>query len=413
MMRVKNVFVIILMFLLLITLVGVESTSYGITESEVTMLKPEEFAIIPWGWTTGDLEVLKEIKECGFNVAGFVAPDAVALVKEAGLKCIVHDSGMASSLLSESLTEAERLDCVKKAVTPFLNDETVWGYYLLDEPHSGLFPILAKWAGAVKSVDPKALSYINLFPNYASGAQLQVKDYDEYLEKFVQTVDPSFLSYDHYALMDDGSLRHGYFQNLEAVRRSSLKHDIPFWNIVLGNAHFSYAVPTPGGLRFQAFTTLAYGARGLSYFTYFAPMTGNYRNAPLDQFGQKTATWDMMRNVNMQIHKIGPTYIQLKSVNVFHHPEVPEGCSGIETSKHVAEISGGSFVVGEFEAQDGSPYAMVVNKDFHKSTAFNISFKQPGAIRMTNPYNGQVANWAGENNWLAPGQGMLLHLSNP
>ena len=42
----------------------------------------------------------------------------------------------------------------------------------------------------------------------------------------------------------------------------------PAENIVLSVAHFSYREPNAADLRFEAYTTLAYGGRGLSYFTY-------------------------------------------------------------------------------------------------------------------------------------------------
>ena len=213
--------------------------------------------------------------------------------------------------------------------------------------------------------------------------------------------------------MDDGSLRDGYFQNLESVRKAALKHDLPFWNIVLSNAHFRYAEPSDGGLRFQVYTTLAYGGRGISYFTYFAPAVGNYRLAPIDPFGHKTPTWDMLRSVNLQIHRLGPTYLKLKSVNVFHHPDVPAGSAGIDTSRHLAAVNGGRFVVGEFDGPGGQPFVMIVNKDLHVSTAFDVKFKQPGRIMQTSAYTGQTAPWAGENNWLAAGQGMLLSVELP
>jgi len=44
------------------------------------------------------------------------------------------------------------------------------------------------------------------------------------------------------------------------------------------------------------------GARGISHFTCFTPISGNYRLAPADQFGNKTPTWEMLRNVNLQTH---------------------------------------------------------------------------------------------------------------
>lgn len=140
---------------------------------------------------------------------------------------------------------------------------------------------------------------------------------------------------DHYALLGDGTVGAGYFRNLETMRAEALRSNLPFWNIVLSAAHYNYADPTDAGLRFQLYTTLAYGARGISYFTYFTPNIGNYRLGPIDQFGHKTATWDMLRNVNLQLHRIGPAYVKLRSLGVFHYPDVPEGCVSIEASRWI------------------------------------------------------------------------------
>jgi len=67
----------------------------------------------------------------------------------------------------------------------------------------------------------------------------------------VSLCNPTELSYDHYALMDDGSLRNGYWQNLEQMRTAALRSKLPFWNIVLTVAHFNYREPTAADLRFQ------------------------------------------------------------------------------------------------------------------------------------------------------------------
>lgn len=375
-----------------------------------TMLKPEEFAVCPWGHTPGDEAALEEIRECGFNLAGFISPDDLDKVSKAGLKCIVIDGGNHVGDAEAQLDEKEIAKRVEALTTRTSKHPAVFGYYLRDEPSTSAYPGLGRWSAAYRKAAPDALPYINLLPNYASAGQLGAPTYEEYLESFVKTVKPKFISYDHYALMDDGSLRGGYYQNLEAVRKSALKHSLPFWNIVLSNAHFRYAEPSYAGLRFQLYTTLAYGGRGISYFTYFAPKIGNYRLAPIDQFGHKTATWDMLRSVNLQLHKLGPTYVTLKSVNVFHHPSVPEGCSGISSSKHLATVSGDDLLVGEFEGPNGDPYVIVVNKSLHVSTAFGVEFKKPGQIKRVSAYTGTTDPWGGEDCWLAAGQGMMLCL---
>lgn len=372
------------------------------------MLPPEEFAILPWSWVPADAEVLAGIRDCGFNLAGFVAPEALDAVQAAGLKAIVSGADTHVGDAEAALPAAEIQRRVQALVNRTGAHPATFGYYLRDEPSAAVYTGLGTWAAAYAQAAPQALSYINLFPNYASPAQLGAATYEEYLQRFVATVKPRFVSYDHYALMDDGSLRDGYFQNLEAVRRVALKENLPFWNIVLANAHFHYAEPSPAGFRFQLYTTLAYGGRGISYFTYITPDVGNYRLAPLDPFGHRTPTWDMLRQVNLQLRRLAPTYLRLTSLNVFHHGQVPAGCSDSSSSLLLTHLEGGNLVVGEFREAEGRDAVLVVNKDLARSTAFNLEFRAPGAVTLVSPYSGTESAWAGEQCWLAPGQGMLL-----
>lgn len=374
------------------------------------MLKPEEFAILPWNWTPGERKALQGIRDCGFNLAGFIEPGHLNLVGEFGLKGLVYTTATQVSDSEAQLPPAEITRRVKALVNTTRNHPALFGYYLRDEPSAAVYPGLRKWADAFRRADPAACAYINLFPNYATPEQLGAPDYEHYLEAYVKTVHPKYISYDHYALMEDGTLRAGYFENLEAVRRVAQRHHIPFWNIVLSNAHFNYADPSPAGLRFQLYTTLAYGGMGISYFTYFSPATCNYRLAPIDQFGDKTPTWDMLRHVNLQLHNLGSVYIKCKSVNVFHHEDDTVKTRALHASRFLSELKGGNLLVGEFEGPHKQPFVMVVNKSLQHSLHFHVRFKKSGSIRMINPYNGRNEPWTGENNWLAAGQGMFLCL---
>ena len=374
------------------------------------MLSANEFPILPWGCTPGDRKSLESISECGFNLAGFVKPQALDAVAEAGLKAFVIDETTHVSDEAANFNPQQIEKLVKALVARTKGHKAVFGYYLRDEPGASAFAGLGRWAKAFRKAHAGSLPYINLFPNYASPEQLKAKTYAEYLERFVKQARPDFISYDHYALMNDGSLRDGYFQNLEAVRKAARRHDLPFWNIVLGNSHFDHAEPSQGGLNFQLFTTLAYGGRGISYFTYFTPTIGNYRLAAIDQFGNKTPTWNLLRYVNLQLHKLGPVYLTLKNVNVFHHPNVPRGCSGMKSSKLGMDVSGDDLLVGEFKNPQGKPFAMVVNKSLHKSTVYQVKFRGAGRIMRVNSFTGNVGPWLGEDCWLAPGQGALLCL---
>ena len=398
-----------MVFLMAVTasLISILSTTIVAAKVEKPMLKPSEFAILPWDDVPDDVDALKDIRDCGFNLAGFAHAEDLDAISKAGLQCLVYSRVDDAEAKLDQAEIDRRVEALVKQVG---NHGAVFGYSLRDEPAGDVFPGLARWVAAFRKAAPNALAYINLLPNYAPIEWLGAPTYDDHVELFVKTVKPQFLCYDFYPLIDDGTVRDGYYRNLESMRKASLKHNLPFWNTVLSCAHFNYAEPTPAGFRFQAYTTMAYGGRGLGYFTYFGRTRGNYRLSPIDPFGHKTPTWDMLRNVNLQIHKLGPVYITLKSINVFHHPEVPTGCSGIATSKLLSSVTGDNLLIGEFEGPKGQPFVMIVNKDLHKSTAFGLKFKEAGQMQRVSAYTGRTDSWGGEDCWLAAGQGMLLGL---
>jgi hypothetical protein len=361
-----------------------------------------------WNWAPSDAGTLEKMRECGLTVAGFVSPKALDLCHAAGLRAIVSDPRVSGyDWLSVDPVAARKN--VTSLVAEVGQHPAVYGFYLRDEPSAALFPGLATVSTLIRELAPGKWPYVNLFPNYASPQQLGNATYAEHLEKFVEICKPTELSYDHYALMDDGSLRPGYWQNLEAVRGAAKKARLPFWNIVLTVAHFNYRELTAADLRFQVYTTLAYGGRGLAYFTYFAPQVGNYRMAPIDQFGNPTPAWTFMQNVNLQVHRLAPTLCHLSSDDVYHFGTPPEGCHGPGDQSLLKPTNPGEFMAGDFIHTDGSRYVMLVNKDFAKSRYCAPQFRTaPKRLRMISPYTGQPIEFSGEQQWLAPGQGVLL-----
>ena len=368
------------------------------------------FPIMPWNTPPSDPAVLKKIHDCGFTLAGFVPPSGLDACAAAGLEAIVTDP-RASDYDWAAVDERKARMNISNLVAQVSNHRAVFGYDLRDEPPATWFPGLEKVASAVRDIAPGKWPYINLFPDYANDSQLATTNYEEYLERFIATCHPEIISYDNYALMDDGSLRVNYWTNLEAVRNACKKHRIEFWNIVLAVAHFNYREPTPADLRFEAYTTLAYGGRGLAYFTYFAPAVGNYRGAAIDQFGNETPTWHNLQNINLQIQKLGATLLQLATDDVYHIGDVPADCKGPPADSLVTAIPGGTFLVGEFTHRDGSRYVLIVNKDLAKSHPCSPRFrKPPHVLRQVSPYSGSLLPFEGEYVWLAPGQGVLLKL---
>ena len=377
--------------------------------------RPKEdafFPIMAWNHAPSDPAELKRMHDCGLTVAGFATTSQLDAIHAAGMKAIVSDPRVGGYDWKNVDADDARKK-VSSLISEVNQHPAVMGYYLRDEPPADLFPGLEKVASVVRELAPGKWPYINLFPYVAEPWQLGTKDYDEYLDKFITTCKPTTLSYDHYALFDDGSIGPHYFHNLALMRAAAIKNNVPFWNIVLANSHFRFRIPTAADFHFQVYATLAFGARGIAYFTYFAPKVGNYRGAAIDQFGNETPTWHNMQNINLQIQKLAPTLLKLRSDGVYFFGNVPTGCAGPSDTSLLTGIAGGEnqFLAGDFTHADGSRWVMMVNRDTKTSYPPSPQFrKPPKKIQMLSPYTGEFVPFEGEYIWVQPGGAALLRL---
>jgi hypothetical protein len=371
---------------------------------------------------------IASMAECGFTVAAFPLPEQLELVQKAGLQAIVGPRD--AQVKWNELSDDAIIETVKKMIEESKDNPMVMGYFLRDEPGVGEFPALAKAVAAVKSLAPGKLAYINLFPNYATlGApnlsQLGTATYTEYLERYVHEVKPQFLSYDNYKVQISDDLTNAaqsasYFQNLLEVRRVALEHDLPFWNIVASNQiRPQTTIPSPANLLVQAYTSLAAGAKGLTWFTYY---TGGYHDGPIDNARHRTLTWSYLKMMNDQVKALGPVMLSLRSTGVwFTSPPSSQLTSQPATSQptghgnliaSVESSPAAPAMIGEFAGPQGAQYVMIVNLSLARSANFTVKAAAPVAGYMrTSPVDGSTSPLERETSiWLAAGQGALLQL---
>lgn len=383
----------------------------------------DEFFIGQWcGPTEFTQERFAEVAGANFTVAMVQASSpeetkkALDLCKASGIKALVGDSRVHLRKRGED-TFTEGLDAT---VADYSGNPALWGYYVIDEPSAGSFNKIGEVNRHLLEKDPKHVPFVNLFPTYASKQQLGAFSYEQYVDEFCRVVGPKMLSYDHYALMADGSVRPDYFANLEIIRRQSIKHKVDFNYILLSVPHGPYADPAEGDIRWQASTALAYGARGLMYFTYTTPKDPqwDFHDAIIDANGKQTAKYAIAKKVNGEIKMLGPTLMRLKSVGVFHTHPVPDGCKPLPDGGLIQGIKGGEFVVGQFNSDDGFHYAMIVNNSPKKAAKATIAFSQKVGLYEVSPSSGKevstpVSDVDGVCAWhvsFAPGQGKLVRI---
>jgi predicted secreted protein len=348
--------------------------------SYTTLRASEQFLISYWHGPEPDPKSFAEIAEANFNVAmcgGGVK--ALELAKANGLKVMIIDSRITAKTPEQEGFE-EGLDTV---IADYAKHPALWGYYVTDEPNSSQFENLGAINQYLLKKDPKHIPFINLFPTYASQEQLGNPTYEEHVSSFAKTVKPVLLSYDHYALIGD-RLRQDYFENMEIIRREGLKQDVPFNFILLSVPHFGYRDPSEGDLRWQVNTALAYGARGIMYFTYSSlPDTESYKgwgDAIIARDGSRTAKYAWVKQINGEVRKMSPILMELTSTEVYHTQPLPRGTVAIPKDDVVAGIEGGGFVVGHFRSRKGDNYTMFVNRDPRSAAEAVVRFS--GRIRL-------------------------------
>jgi hypothetical protein len=308
-------------------------------------------------------------------------------------------------LTSDLLTPTTLDDAAKRARLDALIEKVkkhpaLDAYYITDEPGAGAFPGLGKLVAYLRQRDPAHLAYINLFPSYANEAQLGVSAdaaerarvgypqnfagvgtsdktvlaYRGYLKKFVKIVQPDLLSYDHYHFMkkNDGKQ---YFLNLALIREAAIEAGKPFLNIIQSSlVEKVWRLPNPAETRFLVFTTMAYGGRGISYFTYWGPadFAGLYRDGKPSPMVKEVAL------LNAEIVRFGPALLELDSTAVYHTAPLPYGTQAVPADAPVRFTGGGEFVLGLFGRKGQTTAFMVVNRNYRQDAEAAVTVEIPG-----------------------------------
>lgn len=318
------------------------------------------------------------VKDCNFNIVGPTGgydvegnQKVLELCEQVGLRAILVDGR-----ISPQMTQRDDWrDLVGQIVADYGSSAGLYGYYLRDEPNYLQFAPLGEMSREFEKRDPAHLPYINLFPTYANVKQLGAPTYADHLDKFMRIVTPRVISYDHYALLKDGGIRPDYFENMELVRDESLRTGIPWWYVHNSGAYSGYRVPTEAEMRWQVYTSLAYGTKGISYWYYWGrQQEGDDRTGVVDRDGKPTWLYTILQKVNAETRMLGNVLLPLTSTGVFHVGDIPAGTQRLGTDAIIQLPEDQPLMVGLFRADDGTQYAMIVNRDYANPVEFEASF---------------------------------------
>lgn len=259
----------------------------------------------------------------------------------------------------------------------------LFGYVLGDEPRMADFDTYKHRYHAIRAADSTHLCYQNLFPYYGDELleTIGAASYEEYLRKFSEIPLPQ-ISFDFYPIWDY-DIRPTWYYTLEAVRRESIRTGVPFWAFVLSTPHVGYPQPTLEMLRLQIYSNLAYGAQAIQYFTFRTPPpddTYDYHNGPITLEGQKTETYNIVRDMNRELREVIPFFDGCTVERVGHLLEVPLGTerfNGAPRGLRRLKVVGTRGAVVSVLRQGDKRYLAVVNKDFETDLRVDIAFSSP------------------------------------
>lgn len=209
-----------------------------------------------------------------------------------GLKLILRDE-RTSFRTYQALGRQEFKKGVERAYTDFGKHPATFGFFVGDEPGMDEYADYIETVKIVMEVAPDLIPFANLVPYWGGGSDFDMlvgaheSKHTQIVENFLTESKVPLLGYDQYSqcLQPHANQQCGidsYFYVLDKYNEITSAHGIPFYASLLAVGHWDYRVPTEDDIRWQIYTALAHGARGVIWFhLYQYEAGGSYVGGPI------------------------------------------------------------------------------------------------------------------------------------
>lgn len=325
------------------------------------------------------------------------------IAQQAGLKVLVAGDPLLAALTANfwadgdptgyhpRITASDAEVALRALFTAYRDRPAFAGFSFADEPAANRFGTLGSLVATARAIAPGSLPYLNLRrlgqPYGPWGtAGMDVPTYTRYLQEALDTVAPPLLSFDRYPMLAGGAEDPGYHQNWALVRAAGLRAGIPTWVFIQSLGYAGHRLPTAAELAWQVNTSLAYGAKGIQYFTYWTPDPSRgdgFAGAQglVTAGGERTPLHDAAKQLNVGwLRPVGRELLPLVSESVAHANEavLPAGATGFVPDGRIAGVSGDPVVLGVFAAAAAAPddaearWVLVANRSFAARAAAQV-----------------------------------------
>ncbi|MGC4233635.1 MAG: hypothetical protein QM594_11710 [Niabella sp.] len=314
---------------------------------------------------------------------------------------------------------------IASMVAAYSSHAGLGGYYIKDEPLPAILDSMARIYKTILSYDPVHIPHVNLLPSIYSG--FSGVDYEAtYMQRWIDSVGSTnlkYLSTDIYPFLSNGTFDDRYYPELDRLRRVGLANSNIKTSAYLQSVGIleGYRRPNAHELKYNVYSTLAYGIKHPVWFTYFTPpnYTGvTFTNAILTITGDTTDLFSPFVNLNKEMKNLGKRLSKLVVYDVFHSgPNIPTGAATVPTDFYIKPASATDDLIisnaKNWYEGAGRNYSMVVNKSLtqSKTITFNIGgwITWMGEISKTDGTESQLPVTSGQITLtFAPGEGRLF-----
>lgn len=349
--------------------------------------------------------------------------ETLAFAQKHNMKVMLEHGRLTPTIANDQ----QKLDELGQVIDRVKNNPALECYYLFDEPKASDFPALAKMVDVIRGRDPNHFCFINMLPMHAilgyavpnkPGAD-PCQAYKQFLNEYIKQVKPDVLSYDYYEFLQEQTGKPKdlgfYFLNLSIVRDAARAAKIPFVNIIQScTFDKTFRLPTANELRWQVYTTLAYGGRGISYFLYWGPKKfgGVYRDGEVCN--------DLLQPIvqlNKELKQLSATMMQLTSAEVFNTQPMPTLSAPIPELSPVKILTPGPYVLGLFSSAKSTraDHFMLVNTNYKEASTAQVKVQGKTLSqfdRATGEWRSIARNEAGVADiHIEPGDGALFRFN--
>ena len=308
---------------------------------------------------------------------------------------------------------------IKAKLQELYQYDSFGGLFLIDEPSASSYPFIKECIDKLNQIEgelgyEKLNPHVNLLPPGVGGERLsgvagESISWEEYIRGLSNT-GIQYLSFDMYPIMGlfTNMVHPSWFTALSTMNKVAMEEGKPWMGCVqVGGGSLSYATPearvtTEGELKWDVYTMLAFGAKGLIYYITVSPPF--FANAEEEQlnihslinvYGEKTVFYDYVKEINEHISAMDHVLMNCDYKGVIITGETPAVHYGKDLIKSnsfrgLKDVTSNALV-GCFD-YNGKTALLVVNNSITQEGQISLSFDHKYAIEVIQDATSRTEN---------------------